>query len=112
MYIVVLWTLLLWWKEWENFVPKRFKFLAEGDPDMNKEVAFSTMVENIPEDKRSSPALYGYFDNLFPGKVSYASLCMHSSDLEATLDKKQEALEKVEHAVAQRHLEPPKVPYR
>ncbi|CBJ31516.1 early-response-to-dehydration protein [Ectocarpus siliculosus] len=108
MYIVVLWTLLLWWKEWENFVPKRFKFLAEGDPDMNKEVAFSTMVENIPEDKRSSPALYGYFDHLFPGKVSYASLCMHSSDLEATLGKKQEALEKVEHAVAQRHLEPPK----
>lgn len=36
---------------------------------MNKEVAFSTMVENIPEDKCSSPALYGYFDNLFPGKV-------------------------------------------
>lgn len=47
----------------------RFQFLAEGDPDMNKEVAYSTMVENIPTDKRSSPALYGYFDNLFPGKV-------------------------------------------
>lgn len=38
---------------------------------MNKEVAYSTMVENIPQDKRSSPALYGYFDNLFPGKVQY-----------------------------------------
>ncbi|CAN0489443.1 unnamed protein product, partial [Scytosiphon promiscuus] len=47
----------------------RFKFLAEGDEDMNKEVAFATMVENIPKERRSSPALYGYFDNLFPGKV-------------------------------------------
>lgn len=36
---------------------------------MNKEVAFATMVENIPQERRSSPALYGYFDNLFPGKV-------------------------------------------
>ena len=36
---------------------------------MNKEVAFSTMVENIPDTARSSPALYGYFDKLFPGKV-------------------------------------------
>lgn len=49
----------------------RFEFLAEGDPDMNKEVAFSTMVENIPDTARSSPALYGYFDKLFPGKVLY-----------------------------------------
>lgn len=47
----------------------RFQFLAEGDPDMNAEVAYAVMVENIPEDKRSSPALYGYFDHLFPGKV-------------------------------------------
>ena len=40
---------------------------------MNKEVAYSTMVENIPQEKRSSPALYGYFDNLFPGKVNSSS---------------------------------------
>lgn len=51
------------------FAISRFEFLAEGDPDMNKEVAFSTMVENIPDTARSSPALYGYFDKLFPGKV-------------------------------------------
>lgn len=68
-YIVVIWALVLLWKEWENFVPKRFQFLAEGDPDMNREVGYSAIVENIPVDKRSSPALYGYFDNLFPGKV-------------------------------------------
>ncbi|CAN0322366.1 unnamed protein product [Pylaiella littoralis] len=108
MYIVVLWALLLWWKEWENFVVKRFNFMAVGDPDMDKEVAFSAMIENIPQDKRSSPALYGYFDNLFPGKVSYASLCMHSGDLETTLAEKDGALAKIEHAVAQKHLDPPK----
>eukprot|EP00904_Undaria_pinnatifida_P004555 jgi/Undpi1/140/HiC_scaffold_1.g00139.m1 len=107
-YIVVLWALLLMWREWENFVPKRFEFLAEGDPDMNKEVAFSTMVENIPDTARSSPALYGYFDKLFPGKVSYASLCMDAVELEDILGKKQQALEKIEHAVAQEHLDPPK----
>lgn len=42
-------------------------------------------------------------------QVSYASLCMHSHDLEDTLGKKQTALEKIEHAVAQTHLDPPKV---
>lgn len=66
-----MWALLLLWKEWENFVPKRFQFLSEGDMDMNREVAYAAVVENIPVDKRSSPALYGYFDNLFPGKVQY-----------------------------------------
>lgn len=34
---------------------------------------------------------------------------MHSGDLETTLGKKQTALEKIEHAVAQKHLDPPKV---
>ena len=24
MYIVVLWALVLMWREWENFVPKRY----------------------------------------------------------------------------------------
>lgn len=23
MYLVVVWALILWWKEWQNFVPKR-----------------------------------------------------------------------------------------
>lgn len=23
MYLVVIWALILWWKEWQNFVPKR-----------------------------------------------------------------------------------------
>lgn len=36
---------------------------------MDREVSYAALVENIPEDKRSSPALYGYFDQLFPGKV-------------------------------------------
>ncbi|CAM9695964.1 unnamed protein product, partial [Sphacelaria rigidula] len=107
-YIVVFWALYLLWKEWENFVPKRSQFLAEGDPDMNKEVAYSAVVENIPVDKRSSPALYGYFDNLFPGKVSYASLCMDAGDLEKILSEKDDALAKIEHAVAQKHLDKPK----
>lgn len=42
-------------------------------------------------------------------QVSYASLCMDSGDLEETLGEKQQALAKIEHAVAQRHLSPPKV---
>lgn len=42
-------------------------------------------------------------------QVSYASLCMLASDLEAILKKQQDALKKIEHAVAQKHLDPPKV---
>lgn len=41
--------------------------------------------------------------------MSYASLCMDSGDLEETLGEKQQALAKIEHAVAQKHLTPPKV---
>ncbi|CAM9780654.1 unnamed protein product [Ascophyllum nodosum] len=108
MYVVVLWALTLMWIEWKNFVPKRFEFLSQGDPDMDPEVSYAVLVENIPDAQRSSPALYGYFDALFPGKVSYASLCMHADDLEEKLAEVQEALGKIEHAVAQKHLDPPK----
>lgn len=66
---VPIYLIFLYAVTWENC---RFQFLAEGDPDMNAEVAYAVMVENIPEDKRSSPALYGYFDHLFPGKVGDA----------------------------------------
>ena len=45
----------------------------------------------------------------FLGQVSYASLCMHADDLEEKLAEVQEALGKIEHAVAQKHLDPPKV---
>lgn len=50
-------------------VSSRFQFLAEGDPDMELEVAYAAMVENIPPGWQSSPALYKYFDKLFSGKV-------------------------------------------
>lgn len=46
---------------------------------------------------------------LMEPQVSYASLCMDANDLEGILGEKQKALEKVEHAVAQKHLDPPKV---
>lgn len=42
-------------------------------------------------------------------KVSYASLCMDADELEDTLEEKNQALAKIEHAVAQKHLDPPKV---
>lgn len=42
-------------------------------------------------------------------QVSYASLCMDSGALESTLDEKDVALGKIEHAVAQTHLDKPKV---
>lgn len=58
------------------FLLVRMQFLAEGDPDMDKEVAYTAMVEYIPTDKRSSPALYEYFDNLFPGKVTTSCSCL------------------------------------
>lgn len=45
----------------------------------------------------------------FVVEVSYASLCMEAATLESVLGKKQNALEKVEHIVAQRKLKPDKV---
>lgn len=47
---------------------------------MNKEVAYTVLVENVPRDERSSPALYRYFDYLFPGKVSVRDSMPHCLD--------------------------------
>lgn len=49
------------------------------------------------------------FVSSFSWQVSYASLCMDSGSLESILEKKDAALGKVEHAVAQKHLDKPKV---
>lgn len=73
----------------------------------------------IPEARPNIPTLPACLDGWLYGlywprgvmwtKVSYASLCMDAVELEDALAKKQQALEKIEHAVAQTHLDPAKV---
>jgi hypothetical protein len=53
-YCFVAWFLFCLYKEWEAFLPLRWKYLAEGDVDTDPEYRFTLLIENIPVSKRSA----------------------------------------------------------
>ncbi|CAM9869924.1 unnamed protein product [Chrysoparadoxa australica] len=105
-YLFVGWVLYLMWKEWENFVPKRYHFLAEGDEDTPDDYRYTMLVESIPEGKRTTPALLQYFQDLFPGQVVDASVCTLTPELDELLKTRQAAIEAVEQANAKKMYKP------
>lgn len=60
----------LMYNEYKNFVDKRFQYLLNGDPDTPPQTYYTVLVERVPSDLRSEPALRSFFEKLFPGHNS------------------------------------------
>ncbi|CAN0445598.1 unnamed protein product, partial [Laminaria digitata] len=53
-------------------------------------------VENVPAELRSSVALEAYFEDLFPGQVHSAVMCLNMPELEKKVEKREIIADKLE----------------
>ena len=79
-YIFSLYVCRLLYQEYQLFVHKRLEYLIRGDPDTPPQTYYTLMVENIPSEYRSVPALQEFFDTLFPGADQHGT-CSHARSL-------------------------------
>jgi hypothetical protein len=66
-YIFSFFVCRLLYQEYDLYVKKRLEYLIRGDADTHAQTYYTLMVENIPNEYRSVPALREFFDTLFPG---------------------------------------------
>ncbi|CAM9640835.1 unnamed protein product, partial [Sphacelaria rigidula] len=104
-WVTVLFAYLFTWHalyvlrgEHQVFAEMREQFLTTGDPDFPSQARYTSKVENVPAELRSSVALEAYFDDIFPGKVHSAVMCLNMPMLESKVRQREifaDQLEKV-----------------
>lgn len=67
-YLFTTYFCVLMYGEYKNFMEKRIEYLAKGDPTTHPQTYYTLMVERVPRQLRSNPALFDFFDTLFPGE--------------------------------------------
>ncbi|CAN0195006.1 unnamed protein product, partial [Scytosiphon promiscuus] len=82
--------------EHQAFGEMREEFLTRGDPDFAAQTRYTTKVENVPAELRSAVALEAYFDDLFPGQVHSAVMCLNMPNLEAKVERREIVADKLE----------------
>lgn len=99
-YIFTIIFLYLIHKEYEHFVMRRRAFFKQGDENINPQMNFSVIVENIPAEHRSSKKLAKFFDGIFPGKIMFAAMAVESSLIVTVTAERDTAIAKWEQAIA------------
>merc|ERR1712065_48349 len=89
MYVFSFYFMYLLYKEFQRFIKLRAKFFQEGDPSFDPQTRYSVLVEGIPPECRNSPALKSFFEELFPGKVFSAQVCLRIEDSEEVIQERQ-----------------------
>lgn len=101
MYLFTFIFLYLIHKEYENFMSARNKFFLGFDEDIPTQMNFSIQVENIPPDFRSSSKLKGFFENIFPNEVLFATVEVAMPELDEAVAQRDLLVSQVEDAVAE-----------
>ena len=55
--------------EYRTYRDLRSAFFVLGDPQINRQVSYTVMVESIPPEFQSNTSFRDFFDHLFPGQV-------------------------------------------
>lgn len=61
----------LLYNEYVHFIQKRVEYLVAGDMDTPIQTYYTSMVEKLPKDIKSAPALLEYCEKLFPGRIQF-----------------------------------------
>ena len=61
----------LLYNEYKHFIKKRVEYLVAGDMDTPIQTYYTSMVEKLPKDIKSAPALLEYCEKLFPGRIQF-----------------------------------------
>jgi hypothetical protein len=106
--LFVAFILLEFYREWKLFAVNRYAFLAHGDADMPRDFRYAVRCEQVPPKYRTDDALKSYFQRLFPNKVREATIYLQLHDLHKLIMERDQAIRKVEAAVAFTKAKPEK----
>jgi hypothetical protein len=97
------------YKEYENFVVVRQKFLRSGDADISAQKNYSVMVENVPVEFRTSEKLKEFFNALFPDEVLYACISVDAHELATVVAERKASVNALEQCTAAYQGDPDRV---
>jgi Calcium-dependent channel, 7TM region, putative phosphate/Late exocytosis, associated with Golgi transport/Cytosolic domain of 10TM putative phosphate transporter len=90
----------LMYVEYRNFVKKRIQYLIQGDPDTPPQTYYTLMVEKVPINLRSAPALEAFFENLFPGDVHSVEVALDLKELDMMTKHRRFVRDSLEKSIA------------
>ena len=90
----------LMYVEYRNFVKKRIQYLIQGDPDTPPQTYYTLMVEKVPINLRSAPALEAFFENLFPGDVHSVEVALDLKELDMMTKHRRYVRDSLEKSIA------------
>ena len=99
-YIFATYFCHLMYGEYRNFVKKRIQYLVQGDPDTPPQTYYTLMVEKVPVNLRSAPALEAFFENLFPGDVHSVEVALDLKELDMMTRHRRHIRDSLEKAIA------------
>lgn len=88
-------------REYENFARARTLFFNGVDKTLPDQMAYTVIVENIPEEYRTSDKLRDFFETLFPGEVLHASMAVFLKPLDDAVNERKQLMIKLEQANAE-----------
>uniref|UniRef100_A0A7S1XL44 CSC1/OSCA1-like 7TM region domain-containing protein n=1 Tax=Phaeomonas parva TaxID=124430 RepID=A0A7S1XL44_9STRA len=97
--------------EYKAFMGLRNQFFLHGTRETVAQARYSILVEGVPRHLRTSSALYKYFDEIFPGKVHSAVVCLDTSKLARLMRARERVAALLESYILLDHLEPEEAPH-
>jgi len=101
-YLFTAFCIFVMQQEYRHYLELRQDFLARGLLTCSQH-QYSLLIEGIPLELRSDRALYEYLDNLFPGRVHSATVCLQVPDVQAASDRCLRVCRRLEKSVATVH---------
>ena len=99
-YIFATYFCHLMYGEYQNFVKKRIQYLIQGDPDTPPQTYYTIMVEKVPINLRSAPALENFFENVFPGDVHSVEVALDLKELDLMTKLRRRTRDSLEKSIA------------
>eukprot|EP01041_Mallomonas_annulata_P001199 gene1199-2331_t len=90
----------LLYSEYKNFVHKRVLYLVQSDPDTPLQSYYTVLVEHIPAELRSAPALKLFFEKIFPDNVYHVELALDLGELDSMVAERRRIRNNLEKANA------------
>jgi len=111
-YFFTLYALYLLSEEYRDFVQLRHQFFVHGSRETAPQARYTVLVEMIPPHLRTNAALYKYFNELFPGQVHSAIVCLNTRKLAAIMRRREQVASLLEKYTLLDNADPDGAPHR
>lgn len=86
--------------EFINFVDKRTEYLINGDSDTPIQTYYTVMVNNLPTELQSAPALTVFMDKLFPNQVYHVEIALQTDEIDDLSESRVNVRNDLEKSIA------------